>query len=167
MNRFFEIDLAEVNLPGCNMVLSIISEPDGRGIIVYIKESIDYTEVMFNTDFRESVWTMFKCNGKEFLFGCSYRSPSSTVSNNSELLCLLPTIANTYDKFCIVGDFNLLDINWNLFSCEFISNTHFSFNFLECLQDCYINQLVDSPTRIRIGQRPNILIWHWQILITI
>ena len=79
------------------------------------------------------------------------------ISNNSELLNLLPTIANTYDKFCIVGDFNLPNINWHLLTCESISNTHFSFKFLECLRDCFINQIVDSPTRIRIGYVPNIL----------
>ena len=46
------------------------------------------------------------------------------------------------------------------FTCESISNTHL--NFWNTDDDCYdndclINQLADSPTRIRIGQRPNIL----------
>ena len=37
INRCSEIDLVEANIPGYNMVLSNIAEPDGRGIIVYIK----------------------------------------------------------------------------------------------------------------------------------
>ena len=110
-NKCFEIDLAEVNLPGYKMVLSIISGLDSRGIIVYIKESINYTDVIFNIDFKESVWNTVKC--KELLFGCIYWSPISTVCNNRDLLNLLPTIASTYDKFCIVGDFNLSDIDLN------------------------------------------------------
>ena len=88
-----EIDLVEVNLPGYNMVLSNITGPDWRSIIVYIKESINYTEVIFNADFTESVCITVKCHGKELLFECIYRSPSSTVGNNSELLNLLSTIA--------------------------------------------------------------------------
>ena len=56
-----------------------------------------------------------------------------------------------------MGDFNLPDINWNLFTCGSISNTNFSFKFLECLHDCFINQMVDSPTRIGICQRRYIL----------
>ena len=82
-NRCSEIDLVEVNLPGYNMVLSNITGPDGRGIIVYINESINYTEVIFNTDLNESVWITVKCHCKELLFGCIYRSQSSTVSNNN------------------------------------------------------------------------------------
>ena len=113
--KCFEIDVAKMNLPGYNMVLSNISGPDDKHIIVYIKESINYAEVIFNTDLKESVWIKVKCHGKEFLFGCIYRSPSSTVSNHRELLSLLPTIANTYDTFSIVGDFSLPDINWNFF----------------------------------------------------
>ena len=57
-----------------------------------------------------------------------------------------------------MGDFNLPDINWHLLTCESISNAHFSFNFLECLHDCSINRMVDSPTRIRIGRKPNSLV---------
>ena len=94
-NRCSEIDLVEVNLPGYNMVLSNITGPYRRDIIVYIKESIKYTEVILNTNFKESVWITVKFHGKERFFGCIYRS--STVSNNSELLNLLPTNANTYD----------------------------------------------------------------------
>ena len=56
-----------------------------------------------------------------------------------------------------MGEFNLPDINWHLLTCESISSTHFSFKFLECIHDCLLNQMVDSPTRIRIGQRSNIL----------
>ena len=56
-------------------------------------------------------------------------------------------------------DFNLADINDNFFTCESIGNTHFSFRFLEFLCDCFINQLLDSPTRLSesIGRGPNIM----------
>ena len=71
------------------MVLSYITGPDGGGIIVYIKESIHYAEVIINADLKESVCISVKCHDKELLFGCIYRSPSSTVINNSELLSLI------------------------------------------------------------------------------
>ena len=60
------------------MVLSNITGPDGRGIIVYIKESMNYIEIIFSTDLKEWVWITVKCHGKELLVGCIHRSPSST-----------------------------------------------------------------------------------------
>ena len=60
-----------MNLPEYNMVLSNIAGPDGRGIIVYIKESMHYTEVMFNADFKESVWITVKCHDNELYFDAS------------------------------------------------------------------------------------------------
>ena len=56
-----------------------------------------------------------------------------------------------------MGDFILPNINWTVFTCESTSNTNIQFKFFECIHDCFINQLVDYLTRIRIGQRPNIL----------
>ena len=32
-----------------------------------------------------------------------------------------------------------------------------SSNFLECIRDCFFEQIVDKPTRFRIGQEPSIL----------
>ena len=79
--KCFEINLAIVNLLGYIMVISNITGIDGRFIIDCIKEGTNYTEVIFNTDFRESVWIIVKSHGKELLFGFIYTSPSSNVGN--------------------------------------------------------------------------------------
>ena len=39
----------------------------------------------------------------------------------------------------------------------FNSHTHPDFQFIECLRDNYLNQLISEPTRYRDGQRANIL----------
>ena len=50
------------------MVLSNITGPNGRCVVVYIKESINYAEVIVNIDFRELVWIAVKCHSKEFIW---------------------------------------------------------------------------------------------------
>ena len=62
-----------MNLPEYNMVLSNMAGPDGIGIIVSIKESINYTEVIFNTDFKELVLITEKIPRHDALFECIYR----------------------------------------------------------------------------------------------
>ena len=81
------------------MVLSNITGPDWRGIIVYIKESMNHAEVIFNTDFKESVWITVKCHCKELLFGCIYRSKSTTVSNNNNGNFLVLFLQRAHNPF--------------------------------------------------------------------
>jgi len=57
-----------------------------------------------------------------------------------------------FDCVCIVGDFNFPRIRWNGIWTNEKDN-----EFIECLHDAYLEQMVDKPTRRRTGQMANIL----------
>ena len=87
-------------------------------------------------DFSSYLW----CKIGDVHFGVVYRSPNATQENNTRLNELLSL---TEKRRCvIVGDFNYPDINWKNSSagaqgCQ----------FHECVQDFFLYQHVDAPTR--------------------
>ena len=60
-----------------------------------------------------------------------------------------------HNHVLIVGDFNFPDIDWN--SCHSCSNDLCSTIFLDTIQNNFLNQYVDFPTRIRGSDTPHIL----------
>ena len=76
-------------------------------------------EELNETDFDESVCCYFTdANSQRVLVGYIYRSPCSTEANNQELYHKLYNLiscehVNTFDKVCIVGDFNFPTVKWN------------------------------------------------------
>ena len=56
----------------------------------------------------------------------------------------------------IVGDFNLPNINWEIPSVVG-SSTSFASDFLDTLQNLFLSQVVEEPTRMREGQKSNTL----------
>ena len=57
-----------------------------------------------------------------------------------------------YTKVCIVGDFNFPTIKWK---GEWSGNN--DNDFIECIRDAFLIQMVVKPTRTRMGQNRNIL----------
>ena len=57
-----------------------------------------------------------------------------------------------YKKVCIVGDFNFPTIKWK---GEWSGNN--DNDFIECIRDAFLIQMVVKPTRTRLGQNRNIL----------
>ena len=55
-------------------------------------------------------------------------------------------------KVCIVGDFNFPNIKWKGEWSGVMDN-----EFIVCLREAFLLQMVDKPTRIRLGQMGNIL----------
>ena len=87
--------------------------------------------------------------------GCVYRSPNCSEENNNQLFKLLKSdvIAN-YSKVCIVGDFNFPNVSWDGRWCGEKANA-----VLEHVQDSFLIQKVQNPTRRRIGQNPTLDDW--------
>ena len=91
------------------------------------------------------------------LIGGIYRSPNSKEANSRHLLELINmAVGLKLDYTVIVGDFNYPNISWTDWATT-NSHTHPDFQFIECLRDNYLNQLISEPTRYRDGQRANIL----------
>ena len=53
---------------------------------------------------------------------------------------------NSFSNILIIGDFNLPEIDWDLWITS-RSENHVSFNFLECVIDNFLEQAVTHPTR--------------------
>jgi hypothetical protein len=132
----------------------------GRGISLYVKSEISPTQVDIDAGFTESLWISLTGDKKySILLGCIYRSPNSTASNNDKLLTTLEKGASlTYDSMIIVGDFNYKEIDWrnNRVTCGI---NHPASMMYDKLNDLFLTQLINEPTRYRQGETPNILDW--------
>ena len=55
----------------------------GRGVLLYLKNSIPAVDVQQNRNFEESTWCRINLScGDNIIIGCVYRSPNSTRENN-------------------------------------------------------------------------------------
>ena len=82
------------------------------------------------------------------LFGCYYKSPTPTSSenNNNSLNRLLCCVSEKkYTHKCFVGDFNYRDITWTTQHNEESKEN----KFIETIRDCYLYQHLQQPTRRR------------------
>ena len=133
---------------------------NSRGVAIYVKNTLSSTVNVELTDhlFTESVWVSIQLSEKDtFLIGGVYRSPQSSTENNDLLLDLLQKAKGAnFSNILILGDFNLPDINWELWTTS-RSENHLSNKFLECLRDNFWEQTIFSPTRWVKDQPGNVL----------
>ena len=80
----------------------------GRGILVYFKENIDYSLNTNNSSFCESLFLKIKIGGNIINLGRFYKSPNSTKEKNHQLKNLITNLNETQsnDSTLIVGDTN-------------------------------------------------------------
>ena len=109
----------------------------------------------FTTDFTEHLGIQIRLANRELLtFACIYRSPNYTDENNEQLTALIHQLDQTNSAYkLLVGDFNYGAISWQDNTATSAAETA----FLDCLQNTYMNQHVEEPTRGRSGQNPSIL----------
>ena len=157
-NSTFEIMKSEISLDGYDMFPENFPIKNSRGIVIYVKSELKAVEIDINQHFSE--YCCIKINLKDndkLLVVCVYRSPSSDIENYDLLNKLLKQISileeESFSHILITGDFNFPAINWE----KNVTRDTVSSSFLECIRDCYFEQVVDKPTRFRIGQEPSIL----------
>ena len=104
------IDVSEIAIDGYNLCRKDRVGMEHGGIVVYIRDGIDYNEdVKISVD--NDVEIMFTeinlpCT-KSILLGTVYRQPSSNVDHLTKIdICLQNATAN-YNEIIVVGDFNL------------------------------------------------------------
>ena len=106
-------------------------------------------------DFKECVLVKVNLrNRNKLLVGCIYKSPSSSDENHdklNELLLHVSKLEDSYTHILLTCDFP--DIDWNSWTAKEKSRL----NFLECVRDCFFQQVVENPTRYRINQEPSLL----------
>lgn len=149
-----EIDVQrEYHIPGYDLFFN--NSPE-RGVAIYVLESLNAKLCLNITELNtsESVWCTLRLEERILLIGNIYRSPSSDknlfIQGFRNTLLALKNV--TYHNVLITGDFNFPSINWEV-PCSTVPECMFT----EYLNDAYLIQLVDQPTRFRENQTSNIL----------
>ena len=91
------------------------------------------------------VCELYPCNGNKLTVCLCYRPPSCTefLDQFGALLYNLQGVAN---RICILGDFNMPNINWNLVTdCQ---NSSFANDFCNLINYNFLTQKVCEPTRV-------------------
>ena len=135
----------------------------GRGVIIYTHESLDKSTIQIEVSnkFEEACLLEIRLRGGDvLLFGCIYRSPTSTpetTENNENLNNLLRSISDkSYSHVCLVGDFNYRDISWKSWTTPHGENSK-EVRFIEAVRDCFLFQHIEESTRTRGNDEPSLI----------
>lgn len=142
-----------------NLFSKNIDNDIGRGLLLYIHKSLEVKEVIMATEFQENIFVEIKSKNHEFLLvGLIYRSDSGTETNNENLLALMEEVSTRkYLHKLMMGDFNLPKIDWKLVDVKGDNLTLLDSRFLECMQNVFLFQHVQEPTRWRGDDKPRVL----------
>ena len=145
----------DFNIPGYDLLLA---QNSTRGVALYIREDIPHKpHDISNIEYQDHVWMVIEPQPRvTILLGCIYRSPNSSPENNSKLNDIIGEACAANTKVLVLGDFNYKEINWEL-GVAVCSETHPATKFLDCIQEKYLSQHVDKPTRFRQDQTPSTL----------
>ena len=158
-----ERSLKDYEIPNFELHPINLETSEGRGIAVYTHSSIGKStiQVIPNSSFQESCLLEVRLRGGDLLlFGCCYRSPTTSEgspANNKGLNQLFKSISlKKYTHVCLLGDFNYKSINWGNWTTtggdESVEN-----EFIETCRDCFLHQHVERPTRRRGEDEPSVL----------
>ena len=144
-------DISEYQFPGFQ---SFVAMKYRGGSCIYVQNDLPAYAVQPPNAVEDSAWVVITTReGTKRLYGCIYRSPNSDYSNNLKLIENIRWAKNQYVEIILVGDFNLPNINWDTLTCD----EAYGESFLEILDDCGYEQLIDECTRYRHGQNPSLL----------
>ncbi|VDI61927.1 Hypothetical predicted protein [Mytilus galloprovincialis] len=122
------------------------SSKSGRGILIYVKRELKAVEVNIESEFKEHVWVKINLKDNDkLLTGCIYKIPSSDKTNHEnldELLMKVSRLEEIFGRLLVAGDVNFPKINW----AQWEAGDETDLKFIECIRDCYFDQLVDKPT---------------------
>ena len=156
-NNRYDISKTELSLEGYDIFPENFPSANTRGILIYAKQELQATEITVNHEIKEVVSISINLVNNDKLFVCCfYRSSSSSETNCvllNDLLCNLSNIENSFSYILLTEYFNFPSIDWNTWSAR----DSVSQNFLECIRDCYLQQVIDQPTRYRLNQEPSLL----------
>ena len=76
--------------------------------------------------------------------GVVYHPRTFNRNNNQNLYNILSNQIWNVDRFCVLGDFNFPNINWNTLSSSIPEEKH----FIEMVQEVNMIQYVRDPNRV-------------------
>lgn len=111
---------------------------------LYMLESLLTVKLEVSSDKVECLWTRIRGRSKkaDILVGVCYRPPNQDNEGDELFYKQLADVSKS-TALLLVGDFNLLDICWELNTAQ----KRQSRKFLECTEDNFLHQLVNEPTR--------------------
>ena len=138
-------------------IYSNLNHAPSRGVALYIKDGIAVKTIECENSLIESVFVEMKLkNNENIICGAIYRSPS--IDNHEAVRNLIRTVCskNPRSRILLFGDFNYPEIDWNNhFTCT--DDSHPAYQFLDTIDDCFLVQCIDKPTRHRVDQTSNTL----------
>ena len=110
--------------------------------------------------FSDSAWCSITLNSDDhLLIGVCYRTTSSDVNNNEQILHLLNLdYGISASHLLLMGDFNLSEVDFVQYNTDFTEGS-FHYRFLENTQDMFLVQQVTEATRYRERKEPSKLIF--------
>ena len=133
--------VSEVSIPGYNLFLNCRENKKGGGVMLYIKDTINATEISKeNRSAYESVYVKIKINKKYLIIAAIYRPPKTSLENDQLLYDEIETTVKTKTSI-ICGDFNLPHINWRQYSSDNEGS-----RLLKLMKKLYLSQFVTEPT---------------------
>jgi hypothetical protein len=135
-------------------------DTDGRGVILYIHKTLHVKETKMLSQFNESSFVFIQLNNHDkLLVGLMYRSPSNVSDDNEQgLRSLIHDATNKgHSHILMMGDFNYPSIDWATWTTQGDNTDNKEYKFLECIQDNFLYQHIDRPTRWRGDTTPHTL----------
>ena len=135
---------AELALSGYTTLRNDRNVGRGGGCLFYFRDEIPLAleEDLTCTPNTETVWGKIESRGVCTVKGICYLSPSSSEDQIEALQELIRKASHKYHNTIICGDFNHRSINWDLLQAGSEGQS-----FLDLVQDCFLIQHVDKPTR--------------------
>ena len=113
----------------------------GGGVLLYIRNELNPIVMSeYKCGKIETLFCNINYNGDYTMLGICYRPPDSPVNSDYEFYSMLNTLDSK--NLIIMGDFNFSELDWS--SDSSIDRAH---SFVECLDNNYLSQLVDKPSR--------------------
>ena len=119
----------------------------GGDITLYIKKSMQHEELSLNRSHKqvEILWIRTRDRGNKgnLVVGVYYRPPDQGEPTDESSFLQLQE-ASYSQSLVLLGDINHPDIYWksSMVSCRLCRR------FLECIDDNFLNQVIDTPTRV-------------------
>ena len=114
----------------------------GGGVAFYVKDDINVLERddIKEKHFPETLWCEIEVKSEKTVLGVLYRAPDCLTINNEAMYSLINKVGK--ENVVIMGDFNFPELKWSA-----RSNTLHEHPFITCINDNFLEQMVDKPTR--------------------
>ncbi len=135
----------ELNFEGYTLLRTDRNDPvkkRGGGIAMYIKSCLNpVVRLDLRCEmFSEISFCSINCGGDKTTIGICYRAPDSQQAHDQMLYQILNGLGN--ETFILMGDYNYAELNWSM--PNKLDRCH---EFVKCLDNNFLFQVVDKPTR--------------------